>query len=304
MCPWQQCWAGRLPRAPAFKEDGPPGTDGALSVPARAPPARGPPADSATCRLLHGATCRLGPHPAQACPLPWATGTRLKDGFSPDGPPIAAPWGHGSTLDSGQPGPRGCCPGPLAQDSCHWAACEAPRGAGETLAEVSPPDLHTTGTVALIRQVWGLPPPGASASPSQARFLAGPGQRPLWSMGFGGGQSRAVPPCSKCPGPGELAHAGPGRARRIGSYPEWTPGQPPSLSPRNALGVAPSPSISLETRTLGRCGPRDRQPCPSPATPVAVTVGRDLGCCLVWPDTLGCCGLPSGATVAVGAPRG
>lgn len=79
--------------------------------------------------LPHGATCRLGPHPAQACPLPWATGTWLKHGLSPDGPPMSAPpRGHGSTLNSGQPGPRGCCPGPLAQDSCHWAACEAPRG--------------------------------------------------------------------------------------------------------------------------------------------------------------------------------
>lgn len=89
--------------------------------------------------LPHGATCRLGPHPAQACPLPWATGTWLKHGLSPDGPPMSAPpRGHGSTLNSGQPGPRGCCPGPLAQDSCHWAACEAPRGAGETFVELSP----------------------------------------------------------------------------------------------------------------------------------------------------------------------
>lgn len=33
---------------------------------------------------------RLGPHPALVCPLPWATGARLKDSPSPDGPPTSA----------------------------------------------------------------------------------------------------------------------------------------------------------------------------------------------------------------------
>lgn len=57
------------------------------------------------------------------------------------------------------------------------------------------------------------------------------------------------PPAASAPGQGSFC------------YPERTPGQPPSLSPRNALGVAPSPSIAW--RHEPRAGAA-----PGPVTPV------------------------------------
>ena len=65
---------------PAAAALGWPGTHTTQSVSAGAPPASPP-----TWGHL-----RLGPHPALACPLPWATGAWLKDSLSPDGPPTSA----------------------------------------------------------------------------------------------------------------------------------------------------------------------------------------------------------------------
>lgn len=59
------------------------------------------------------------------------------------------------------------------------------------------------------------------------------------------------PPAASAPGQGSFC------------YPEWTPGQPPSLSPRNALGVAPSPSIAWRHEPRAGAAPGPASPVPA-----------------------------------------